>query len=615
MLDLFRKRGLSSVVYGLIIVATVFVFVVQFRPNAGQKTASLKEACVVTVRGWCVDPKDYRAAYRLLMPRDQEGTPSPAQARKMGLSKIAVDGLIERELLLDEAQRIGLKVSDDEFNDQILGGFIRVSVPIADPVLASKMRVKDGMVYAGFKDKNKQFDMKVYTRTLRNLVGRSETEFREEQEREILAAKMRDLIIAPVRVSDSDAFAVYDEEKSTATVNTITIDQGWVEKWSAPPATADIDAWMADKVNSDEVDKTAATREADDLPLAGHVRQILAKLPPEPTEDDLHNAAVKLAAARARVAAGATFAEVARETSEDRGSSRRGGDLGDKMDDLLPQVRDAASALKPGQMSAAIQSPMGLHLVWKDDPAKADDVKAALHKDVAREAFRKAKANEKARDLATKLVADLKGGAKPEDAIAKIVASMPKLAASPGPMEIKRLPKESLDAGAEPDATVTTTAATVKKGEKKDAKEAAKPLTADTDPSRPQLVPSQPFGKAGEPVSGLAPDAQRKLVDFAYSGKEGEWDAEPIRAENGWVVAQLVTRKLASQEDFEKDKKSVIEQMVGAKRAEALALHVKRLRDEAKDEIKIDDSYLQDGKLPDGGAPPSNGSDEDEEGP
>jgi parvulin-like peptidyl-prolyl isomerase len=562
MLDLFRKRGLSSVVYGLIIVATVFVFVVQFRPNAGQRTASLKEACVVTVRGWCVDPKDYRAAYRLLMPRDQEGTPSPAQARKMGLSKIAVDGLIDREVLLDEAQRIGLKVSDDEFNDQILGGFIRVSIPAADPALAARMRVKDGMIYAGFKDKNKQFDMKVYTRTLRNLVGRSETEFREEQEREILAAKMRDLITAPIRVSEADAFAVYDEEKSTATVNTITVDQAWVEKWSAAPATADVDAWKADKVNGDEIEKVAASREGNDLPLAGHVRQILVKLPPEPSEDDLRTAATKLAAARARIAAGATFAEVARQTTDDRGSAGKGGDLGDKVDDLLPQVRDAANALKPGQISVAIQSPMGLHLVTKDDPSKADAVKAAIRDDVARELFRKAKAGEKAKELATKLLADLNAGAKPEDAIARVVASMPKLP-TPAPMEIKREPKETLDAGSGPDATVTTTAATVGKHDKDEKKDALKPITAETDPARPQLVPSQPFGKTGEPVSGLAPEAQRALVDFAYAGKEGSWDAEPIHAQNGWVVAQLVTRKLATAEDFEKDKKSVLDQMLG----------------------------------------------------
>src|SRR5580704_1877358 len=176
MLDLFRKRGLSSAIYGVIIVATIFVFVIQFRPNSGQRTASLKEQCVATVRGWCVDPKDYRSSYRLLMPRDQEGTPSPAKARSLGLSKLTLDGLVERELLYGEAEQIGLKVSDDEITDQIYQGWVHVSVPAGDPQAASKLRVRDE-IYLGFKDqKTKQFDMKVYERTIRNVVGRSPTE-------------------------------------------------------------------------------------------------------------------------------------------------------------------------------------------------------------------------------------------------------------------------------------------------------------------------------------------------------------------------------------------------------------------------------------------------------
>src|ERR1700758_4151356 len=109
MLDLFRKRGLSSVIYGAVIIATILVFVIQFRPNSGQRTASLKEACVATVRGWCIDPKDYRSTYQLLMPMDKEGTRSPARAKAIGLSKLALDGLIERELWRGEAERVGLR--------------------------------------------------------------------------------------------------------------------------------------------------------------------------------------------------------------------------------------------------------------------------------------------------------------------------------------------------------------------------------------------------------------------------------------------------------------------------------------------------------------------------
>ena len=50
-------------------------------------------------------------------------------------------------------------------------------------------------------------------------------------------------------------------------------------------------------------------------------------------------------------------------------------------------------------------------------------------------------------------------------------------------------------------------------------------LAVDTDPDRPQLSPSQPFNKGGDPVSGLAPANERALVDFAFGGKEGDWDA------------------------------------------------------------------------------------------
>ena len=229
MLDLFRKSGLKSVIYGAIIVATVLAFVISWPSSRGSKGPSLKESCVVTVRSVCVDPKTHRAAYRILIPRDGGGNLLTAKAKAMGLSRISLDGLIERELLAAEAERLGLTVTEEEINDSIYGGFIRVSVPAADPGTAFSLRVPDGYVYAGFKDpKSKQFDMKVYERSIRSLTGRSPVEFRDWQAREILAAKMRDLVRAPVRVSDTEAFELYVGEKSTAQLQYVTIKQSWV---------------------------------------------------------------------------------------------------------------------------------------------------------------------------------------------------------------------------------------------------------------------------------------------------------------------------------------------------------------------------------------------------
>src|ERR1700721_1294481 len=113
MLHLFRNRGIMSLVYGVTIVGMILVFVIQFNPSAGKKTASLEESCAARISGWCITPKDHLAAYRILIPRGPGGELQTARAKQMGLYKISLDGLIERELLIREANRIGVGVTED----------------------------------------------------------------------------------------------------------------------------------------------------------------------------------------------------------------------------------------------------------------------------------------------------------------------------------------------------------------------------------------------------------------------------------------------------------------------------------------------------------------------
>ena len=610
MLNLFRQRGLASVVYGVIIFATIAVFVIQFRPNAGQKTASLNEACVARVRGTCIEPKDARAAYLTLMPKDQQGNRLQAKARQMGLSHIALEGLIDRELLVGEADRLGLKVTDDEVTNQLYEGWVRVSVPAEDPAMRYRIfgppraEIPQGMLPMNFRDpKTKQFDMKIYERAIKNGVGRSPTEFREQQAKEILAAKVRDLVTEPVRVSEEEAFGLYATQKSNAQITYLPIKQSWVERWGVQPGTANLDAWAKDPANASLVDTTVKQREPDDDPKENHVRHILVKTPPNATEDDLRAAAVKIARAHARLAAGSSFAEIAREMSDDKGSALRGGDVGEKTDGFVAPFKAAADALKPGQTTpTAIQTQFGLHLITKDDPTTATPERAAMRKDVTRELFVKAKAAEKTKAIVDQLLADVKSGTKPEDAIAKIVASMPKPAAPLAPYPFTREKKPDLDGGA--DATtsaVTTTSAT-------DAKTAPKPEGPDTDANRPEAVTGSSFNKGGEPVPGLSPDAEQKVVTFAFTAKEGDW-SEPIRAEDGWVVALLKDQKLVTKDDFAKEKSTFMTDLLEAKRAEALSLYTKRLRAQAKDAESRSTRVTSSTQQVDGGAP---GEDEDE---
>jgi peptidyl-prolyl cis-trans isomerase D len=596
MLDLFRKRGLSSIVYGVVIVATILVFVIQFRPNAGQKSASINQSCPATVKGWCINPKDHQSSFRLLIPRDSQGALLTQRAKSMGLKRIALDGLIERELLVSEAERIGLVVSEEEVTDELYNGFIHVSVPSDNPSLAYSLRVGDGKIYVGFRDqKTKAFDMKVYKRTVLNLTGRSEIEFHEEQARELLAAKMRDLVRAPVRVSEVEALESYVGEKSSSTLGYVQVKQSYVARYGLAVNDADVDKWAADKDNKKQVEDTFALRKADSLPKAGHIRHILIKFEPGATPESKKLALGKMADAVARVKRGEAFADVARDVSGDPGSAPRGGDVGDKTDGFVLPFKKAADALKPGEMTpAAVETQFGYHIIMKDDPAKTAEVEAALKKGVAREMYTKAKSLELTKDVATKINASLKAGKSADEAIKDATSSLKVTPPAAPPLAVAdEAPAAASDAGA---AASSDAGAATKP-------EPPKVITAENDPDRPQLMTSNSFNKGGDPIPSLSGDATSKVMAFAFEGKPGETMAEPVRTDDGFFVVQIKDRKAATKDEFDKDRETYMQTLLAAKQAEALAVYVKRLREAAKSEVKIDESFLVDPSSKDGGAP------------
>src|SRR6202021_1613449 len=100
-------------------------------------------------------------------------------------------------------------------------------------------------------------------------------------------------------------------------------------------------------------------------------------------------------------------------------------------------------------------------------------------------------------DLAAKLLADVKAGKSPDDAIAAMISALPKLPISPAPMAITKLPKDP-DAGTA-DAPKTSVAPKIAS-------------SAADDPERPTFVTSSPFNQGGDPVAGLSPDAQHQMI-------------------------------------------------------------------------------------------------------
>lgn len=107
-----------------------------------------------------------------------------------------------------------------------------------------------------------------------------------------------------------------------------------------------------------------------------HARHILIK--PSVVMTDAQ-ARAKLEQAAADIKSGkATFADEAKQLSQDPGSANQGGDLGWASPDMYdPAFRDALMNLKKGEVSAPVHSSFGWHLIQLLDTRQVDKTDAA----------------------------------------------------------------------------------------------------------------------------------------------------------------------------------------------------------------------------------------------
>lgn len=125
-----------------------------------------------------------------------------------------------------------------------------------------------------------------------------------------------------------------------------------------------------------------------------HARHILLRTSPQLSERE---AAQVLSELRQRVEGGASFADLARQYSED-GSAAMGGDLGwAGPGQFVPEFEQALNALEPGQVSQPVVSRFGVHLIQLVDRRQATltprEQREMLRNVVREEKLEKAHAN------------------------------------------------------------------------------------------------------------------------------------------------------------------------------------------------------------------------------
>ena len=118
-----------------------------------------------------------------------------------------------------------------------------------------------------------------------------------------------------------------------------------------------------------------------------HVRHILIKTNELVSATDAKNRLLQI---RERLLNGASFADMARQYSDDS-SAAKGGDLGwVSPGETVPEFEHAMNALKPGEISQPVQTPFGFHLI--EVLARRDqDVTKERQRLLARQALRERK--------------------------------------------------------------------------------------------------------------------------------------------------------------------------------------------------------------------------------
>src|SRR6185295_20025075 len=70
---------------------------------------------------------------------------------------------------------------------------------------------------------NGAFDYDAYERQVRMMTNRGPKEFKAMQERELLAARMRDIVRSRVRIPDPEAYLLFERDRAKVVVRTVSL--------------------------------------------------------------------------------------------------------------------------------------------------------------------------------------------------------------------------------------------------------------------------------------------------------------------------------------------------------------------------------------------------------
>ena len=381
MLSLMRKQAKSWLIKFLIgIISLVFVF------YFGYSFTSREASKLAYVNGDLITRLAYDKEYRDMVDafRKQYGDAwNDNLIKVLGLKNRALQNLINRKLISQEARKLGFDVTKSEIQKAI-------------------------MAYPAFQT-NGQFDVRRYQALLDQNRMRPE-DFEQGIAQQLLQEKLQQFLLTFLPVTDDelrDAYTLSQEQVNLSYLlikpdrfkASLKIDPSAMEAFFKAhkedyrvPEKIKLDYIAIDPANFK--DKVKVTEQeikeyynyninSFKIPEKVCARHILFRLKEDATKEETVKVREKAEAVLKKARAGEDFAKLAKEYSE--GPTRKnGGDLGCfSKGKMVKPFEEAAFKLKKGEISDLVRTQFGFHIIKVEDiqPAKTktlDEVRSQI---------------------------------------------------------------------------------------------------------------------------------------------------------------------------------------------------------------------------------------------
>ncbi len=320
-------------------------------------------------------------------------------AERLGVKNETIQTMINRKLMLMEADHLGLVTPDQAVaaTVQTTPQFIEEGKGFSQARYQALIRQ---MGFVSPRDYENYLRQNIMIDTLQNAISSSvvvsDTEvkarFQANFEKRVLSALIVDPenLKAAIEVSDDEAHDWYDTHASLYQ-SPLKVDVQIVDINKA-------DLLDAIEVSDAEVEQAYTERESEfGTPEKRRASHILVRLTPGSSDEVKQEALAKIKAAKARIDAGENFAEVAKGVSDDVTASS-GGDLGFfARGAMVPEFETAAfDQLNVGEVSDVVETQFGYHLVQLNAIQEAKIKPLAEVKDQLIDELRNEKASEEA---------------------------------------------------------------------------------------------------------------------------------------------------------------------------------------------------------------------------